>query len=504
MAELRRFVQLSRARQAFVRTLQAVNFGELQDIRIQNGEPVFNGSASVVIDLKLDKDEGLRPEIGLADFALNTEVFRMMTRLDELKNGVIQRLEVRAGIPHRLVLKCDWEKSGPPERLRITADLIFRLFLPLDGSFAFPERFAQVLLTKMTKSRVGDKAIARHRSSGSLRGEVAVVAGATRGAGRGIARALGEAGATVYVTGRSVVGNRSHYNRPETIEETGEMIAAAGGSAVPVRVDHTVESEVETLFQRVIRDHGKLDLLVNSIAGEDPLMAQWCPFWKTDLTNAEAALRQSLLSHIITAKHAAAHMIQNRRGLIVEVTENDLLSAGGNPVTQSVKLVLKGLALNMAAELRPYDVAAVAITPGFLRSETMLERFGVSEGNWRDAGKKDKNFLESESPLFVGRAVAALAADPEILKQSGQLLSSWEVGRKYRLTDADGRRPDWGTAKIDFSKHPGELLRLMKTGTEIQLQWLSNLTKRTKRFQAQLPPAKAAQRSLHKRGVSVR
>jgi NAD(P)-dependent dehydrogenase (short-subunit alcohol dehydrogenase family) len=242
---------------------------------------------------------------------------------------------------------------------------------------------------------------------------------------------------------------------------------------------------------------------VNSIAGEDPLMAQWCSFWKTDLTNAEAGLRQSLLSHIITAKHAARHMIQNRRGLIVEVTENDLLSAGGNPVSQLVKLALKGLALNMAAELRPHGVATIAITTGFLRSETMLERFGVSECNWREGGKKERNFLESESPLFIGRAVVALAGDPEILKQSGQLLSSWEVGRKYRLTDADGRRPDWGNAEIDFSKHPGELLQLMKTGTEIQLQWLSNLTKRTRRFQAQLPSAKAALRSLHKRGVSI-
>lgn len=257
------------------------------------------------------------------------------------------------------------------------------------------------------------------------------------------------------------------------------MITAAGGSAVPVRVDHTVEFEVEALFQRVIRDHGKVDLLVNSIAGEDPLMAQWCSFWKADLTNAEVALRQSLLSHIITAKHAAPHMIQNRHGLIVvEVTESDLLWAGGNPVTQSVKLALKGLAFNMAAELRPHGVAAVAITPGFLRSETMLERLGLTESNGRDAGKTDKNFLESESPLFIGRAVVALAGDQQILKQSGQLLSSWEVGREYNLTDADGRRPDWSKAKIDFSQLPRELLD-MRTGAEIQLQWLSNLIKRT-------------------------
>src|SRR5581483_5225521 len=324
------------------------------------------------------------------------------------------------------------------------------------------------------------------RSTQSLDGTVAVVAGATRGAGRGIARALGEAGALVYCTGRSVRGNRSSYNRPETIDETADMIGAAGGSAVAIRVDHTVEGEVAALFERVYRDRGRLDVLVNSIAGEDPLMAQWCAFWKTDLTNAEAALRQSLLSHIITAKHAAPYMIRNRGGLIVEVTENDVLSAGGNPVTQTIKLALKGLALNMAAELRPHNVAAVAVTPGFLRSETMLERFGVTEETWREGGKKDRNFLASESPLFVGRAVVALANDPAILARSGQLLSSWELGREYGFTDADGRRPDWGASDIDFSRHPESLLELLRTGAEIQLLWLSDLQRKTRHFLTKL------------------
>jgi hypothetical protein len=289
----------------------------------------------------------------------------------------------------------------------------------------------------------------------SLAGAVAVVAGATRGAGRGIARALGEAGATVYCTGRSARGNPSPYNRPETIEETAETIVAAGGSAVALRVDHTVEEEVAALFQRVERERGRLDILVNSIAGEDPSMAQWCSFWETDLKNAEASLRQSLLSHIITAKHAAPYMIRNRRGLIVEVTENDLLSAGGNPVTH------------------------------------MRERFGVTEENWREGGKKDRNFLESESPLFVGRAVVALAGDPAILERSGQLFSSWELGREYRFTDADGRRPDWGASKIDFSKHPEQLLQLLRAGSEIQLRWLSELRRKTKHFLTQLPRTKA-------------
>src|SRR5208282_156502 len=236
-----------------------------------------------------------------------------------------------------------------------------------------------------------------------LTGHVTVVAGATRGAGRGIARALGEAGAVVYCTGRSVRGNLSPYGRPETIDETADIIKAEGGTAIAVRVDHSVESEVESFFAAIEREHGRLDVLVNSIAGEEPMMAQWNSFWKTKLSDGEAVFRQALLSHIITAKHAAPLMIRQRRGLIVEVTENDILIAGGNPLSQTVKLALKGLAFNMAAELKPHGVAAIAITPGFLRSEAMLERHGVSEANWREAGKKDKNFLESESPLFVGR-----------------------------------------------------------------------------------------------------
>ena len=169
--------------------------------------------------------------------------------------------------------------------------------------------------------------------AGPLAGRVAVVAGATRGAGRGIARALGEAGATVYCTGRSVPGNPSPYGRPETITETADMITAAGGTAIAVRVDHTVESEVQALFERIEREHGRLDVLVNSIAGEDPMMGQWGNFWKTNLENSDAILRQALVSHIITAKHAAPLMIRKRRGLIVEVTENDVLGAGGNPLT---------------------------------------------------------------------------------------------------------------------------------------------------------------------------
>jgi NAD(P)-dependent dehydrogenase (short-subunit alcohol dehydrogenase family) len=320
-----------------------------------------------------------------------------------------------------------------------------------------------------------------------MTGHVAVVAGATRGAGRGIARALGESGATVYCTGRSVRGRPSAYGRPETLEETAEMISSAGGTAIPVRVDHTVEAEVEALFQRVDREHGRVDVLVNSIAGEEPMMTQWVSFWQTNLEHGEAVFRQCLLSHIITAKHAARLMIKRRRGLIVEVTESDLLMAGGNPMSQAVKLALKGAALGMAAELKPHGVAAVAITPGFLRSESMLDHLGVTDANWRDAGKQDTNFLESESPMFIGRAVAALAHDERVLERSGQLLSSWELAREYGFTDADGRRPDWGAIDIDFSATPPGLVELMRTGAHIQVQWLEAIQARTKRFLAQLP-----------------
>ena len=160
--------------------------------------------------------------------------------------------------------------------------------------------------------------------------------------------------------GRSVGGNLSPYGRPETIDETAAIIKEKGGTAIAVRVDHTVESEVESLFARIDREHSRMDVLVNSIAGEEPMMAQWDSFWKTNLKDGEAILRQALLSHIITAKHAAPLMIRRRRGLIVEVTENDILMAGGNPLSQTVKLAVKGLALNMAAELKPHGVAAIA------------------------------------------------------------------------------------------------------------------------------------------------
>ena len=320
-----------------------------------------------------------------------------------------------------------------------------------------------------------------------LTGRVALVAGATRGAGRGIARALAEAGAIVYCTGRSVKGKPSPYRRPETIDETAAMITDAGGKAVAARVDHTNEAEVKALFRRILRAHKRIDIVVDSVAGEDPLMGTYGFLWQADLTTADAIFRQGLTSRIITAKHAALAMMPAKRGLIVEVTEADMIGGGGNPMAQAVKTAQKVLPLLWAAELAPHGIAAMAVTPGFLRSESMLQHFGVTEDNWRDAGKKDPNFLQSESPLFVGRAIAALAADAKVQSRTGMLFGSWELGRDYRLSDYDGRRPDWGRHKIDFSEFPPTWLDLFRTGADLEIKWLSTLAVRTRKFRAKIP-----------------
>ena len=313
-----------------------------------------------------------------------------------------------------------------------------------------------------------------------LEGKIAVVAGATRGAGRGIARALGEAGATVYCTGRSVRGNPSPYGRPETIEETAELVTESGGEGIAVRVDHTVEGEVSDLFERIEREHGRLDLLVNCIAGEDPMLGTWKSFWQMDLDDGPAVIRNALFSHVITAKYAARLMIKKKRGLIVEVTDSDLPGgSGGNVLNDIVKSGTKGLAVRMAWELRKHRVAAIAITPGYLRSESMLEHFGVTEENWRDGAKVDKNFLESESPLFIGRAIAALAQDENVFSRTGDLTSSWEVGREYELTDVDGHRPDFGR-HLEEKVVPS--IGWIKEGFERQAAWLDRMSARAHRY----------------------
>lgn len=279
-----------------------------------------------------------------------------------------------------------------------------------------------------------------------LAGKIAVVAGATRGAGRGIACMLGEAGATVYCTGRSTRGDSAMAGRPECIEDTAEMVNAHGGQGVAVRVDHAEEVQVITLFEQVAREQGRLDILVNDIWGGDPLVEWGKSFWTLDLEKGFRMLDQAIKTHLITSRHGVPLMIAQGQGLVVEITDGNHQTNHayrGNLLYDFVKAAIIRMAFGMAEELREHNVTALALSPGFLRSEAMLEHFGVTEQNWRDGAKKDPHFIASETPFFVGRAVAALAADPEVSKRAGQALASWELGRKYGLTDIDGRRPDW-------------------------------------------------------------
>lgn len=291
-----------------------------------------------------------------------------------------------------------------------------------------------------------------------LTNKVAVVAGATRGAGRGIARMLGEAGATVYCTGRStrskIVQPRtadtspfSLDHRTETIEETAEMVTALGGVGIPVQTDHTDEQQVERLFQQVRAEHGKLDILINDVWGGDALIETGKPFWELSMEKGLAVLQRAVHTHIITARHGAPLMVEAQSGVIVEITDAmnfAYMTPWGNLFYDLVKFSVIRLAFVMAQELRHHGVAAVAVTPGFLRSEAMLEHFGVTEQNWEEGAKVDPHFIMSETPNYLGRGIAGLAADPNILSKSGQVFSSWSLARQYGFTDIDGRQPDFG------------------------------------------------------------
>jgi NAD(P)-dependent dehydrogenase (short-subunit alcohol dehydrogenase family) len=291
----------------------------------------------------------------------------------------------------------------------------------------------------------------------NLKGRVALVAGATRGAGRGIAMALGEAGATVYCTGRSTRKHGATPGRPETIEETAELVTAAGGKGISVRVDHTEPAQVRKLVALIKKQHKGLDILVNDIWGGDTLTQFGTFFWKVNLENGLRMLKQSIHSHIITAHYAAPLMLKRPQAIIFEITDGDAFYYRGNIFYDQVKISVIRLAFAMARELRKRKLVSVALTPGFLRSEAVLQHFGVTEANWREAGKqknagknsKDQNdapedFLQSESPRFIGRAVVALAADRNAMKKSGRVFSSWTLAREYGFTDIDGTRPDWG------------------------------------------------------------
>jgi NAD(P)-dependent dehydrogenase (short-subunit alcohol dehydrogenase family) len=287
-----------------------------------------------------------------------------------------------------------------------------------------------------------------------LSGKIAVVAGATRGAGRGIAVMLGEAGATVYCTGRSTRAARVRRarkappfeltGRPETIEETAEMVTAYGGIGIPVRVDHTDKAQVKALFARIKRRHKGLDILVNDIWGGDALTQWGTPFWELDLDKGFEMIERAVFSHVITSRYGLPLILPRAKGLVVEITDGNTGDYRGAFFYDFVKTSVIRLAYAMAQELAPHHITALAVTPGFLRSEAMLEYFGVTEANWQDGTKKDPHFIASETPYFVGRAVAALAADPNVFSKTGKALSSWDLSDEYGFTDIDGRQPHWG------------------------------------------------------------
>ena len=281
----------------------------------------------------------------------------------------------------------------------------------------------------------------------TLQGKVALVAGATRGAGRGTAVALGEAGATVYCTGRSTRARRSEYDRPETMEETAELVTAAGGTGIPVAVDHLEADEVRALVERIAADQDRLDVLVNDIWGGERLFEWDTPVWDHDLANGLRMLRLAIDTHLITSHLALPLLIRRPGGLVVEMTDGTAAYNAGhyrvNAFYDLAKNAVVRLAFAQAHELAPHGATAVALTPGWLRSEMMLEHYGVTEANWRDGAKVNSHFAAiSESPRFVGRAVAALAADPGKQRHSGGSLSSGGLAREYGFTDLDGSRPD--------------------------------------------------------------
>ncbi|WP_327418159.1 SDR family oxidoreductase [Streptomyces sp. NBC_01233] len=278
----------------------------------------------------------------------------------------------------------------------------------------------------------------------SLKGKVALVAGGTRGGGRGIAVELGAAGATVYVTGRSSTAGRSDLDRPETIEATAEKVTAAGGTGIPVRVDHSRPDEVRALAERIADEQeGRLDVLVNSVWGADPLTDWENPLWQQDLETGLRLLRQAVETHVITSRFVLPLLVARRSGLVVEVTDGNTARYRGSFFYDLAKSSVIRLAVAQAAELKPHGVAAVALTPGFLRSEALLEHFGVTEDNWRDGAAQDPNFAHSETPAYLGRAVAALAADPDVMAKTGRALATWGLYREYGFTDADGTQPDF-------------------------------------------------------------
>jgi NAD(P)-dependent dehydrogenase (short-subunit alcohol dehydrogenase family) len=279
-----------------------------------------------------------------------------------------------------------------------------------------------------------------------LEGRVALVAGGTRGAGRGIAVELGAAGATVYVTGRSTREKRSEYDRPETIEETAALVDEAGGRGIPVRVDHLEPAEVRALVGRIEGEQGRLDVLVNDIWGGERLFEWDVPVWEHSLENGLRMLRLAVDTHLITSHFALPLLIQHEDGLVIEMTdgiaEYNAANYRNSLFYDLAKTSVIRLAWAQARELALHGCTAVALTPGWMRSEMMLDTFGVDESNWHEAIAIQPHFAISETPRYVGRAVAHLAADPEVARWNGSSLSSGGLAKEYGFTDLDGSRPD--------------------------------------------------------------
>jgi len=280
----------------------------------------------------------------------------------------------------------------------------------------------------------------------SLKGKVALVAGATRGGGRGIAVEFGAAGATVYVTGRTTRTQQSEYRRPETIEETAELVTAAGGEGIAVQVDHLDAGAVKRLVERIRQEQARLDILVNDIWGGENLFEWNKPVWDHNHENGLKMLRLGIDTHLITAHHALPLMIERPGGLLVEVTDGTAEYNAGHyrlsPFYDLAKVAANRMAFAHAKDLEPHGATAVSITPGWMRSEMMLGHYNVSEDNWRDATQMQPHFVISETPRFLGRAVAALAADPDKARWNGQSVSSGGLAQIYGFTDLDGSRPD--------------------------------------------------------------
>src|ERR687892_758482 len=280
-----------------------------------------------------------------------------------------------------------------------------------------------------------------------LDGRVALVAGATRGAGRGTAVALGEAGAIVYCTGRTTRDRRSEYDRPETIEETAELVTDAGGVGIAVPVDHLDAGQVQALVDRIDAEQGCLHILVNDVWGGELLFEWNAPVWKHDLENGLRLLRLAIDTHLITSHFALPLLIREPGGLLVEMTdgtrEYNAEHYRLSTFYDLAKAAVLRLAFSQGEELAPHGCTAVALTPGWLRSEIMLDNYGVTEENWREGASVNPHFAAiSESPRFVGRAVAALAADPDVARHNGGSFSSGGLAKEYGFTDVDGSQPD--------------------------------------------------------------